>query len=68
MPLEEQEPSDIHVFRAYEYERAMKVAFDHMAWLNSRVSFPMVIFCGFWMTVMKVILRKMRSNLMDLKM
>ena len=44
MPLEEQEPSDIHVFRAYEYERAMKVAFDHMAWLNSRASFPMVIF------------------------
>ena len=55
----------IHVLQA---ERAIKVAFDHMVWLNSRVSFPMVIFCGFWMTVMKVILRKMRSNLMDLKM
>ena len=30
----------IHVLQA---ERAIKVAFDHMVWLNSRVSFPMVI-------------------------
>ena len=27
-------------------ERAIKVAFDHMVWLNSRVSFPMVINMG----------------------
>ena len=42
--LEEQEPPDIHVLQAKE--RAMKVAFDHKAWLNSRFSFPIVIDVG----------------------
>ena len=42
--LEEQEPPDIHVLQAKE--RAMKVAFDHMAWLNSRFSFHIVIDVG----------------------
>ena len=39
-----QEPHDIHVLQAKK--RAMKVAFNHMDWLNSRVSFPMVIIMG----------------------
>ena len=39
--LEEQEPPDIHVLQAKE--RGMKVAFDHMSWLNSRFSFSIVI-------------------------
>ena len=44
MTFEEQKPPDIHVFRANE--RALKVACDHMFWLNSRVSVPMVINVG----------------------